>query len=85
MDTRIWKPCPSHVFSSRSFSNEGVDTPGLRPVGTLVRLGFNPPKVEGFCWLAISTRVSMANVLRRRGLSSKSILDIFCFAGRTER
>lgn len=56
MDLRIWKPCPSGVFSIKSFARcVGVE-PDFMPSSSLVWLGLAPPRMEAFCWLVISKK-----------------------------
>lgn len=52
--------------------------PEDRSTSYLVWLGLAPPRVETFCWLAISGKVSTADNLKR-GMSSENISDLrFC-------
>lgn len=41
-----------------------------------------PPRVQAFCWLTVSRRVSTANLLKRRGLTSESISDLCSLCGK---
>ena len=47
-----------------------------RAPSSLVWLGLVPPRVEAFCWLAIGAKVSMADNLRKNGLTDSSISDV---------
>lgn len=50
---------------------------GSRPSSSLVWLGLAPPRVETFYWLAVSSRVSTADIIRRRGMVPESI-SVMC-------
>ena len=47
-----------------------------RAPSALVWQGLVPHKVEAFCWLAVATKVSTADNLRIRGLTTSNISDI---------
>lgn len=51
----------------------------------LAWLGLAPHRVKAFCWAAVSGRVSTENVLRRRGLISKSISDLCSLCGKERK
>ena len=80
VDCCIWKPDCSGLFSSKSFYRE-LDLIDEKRSCALVWMGLAPPRVEAFCWLAISGKISTAENLRR-GLLSESISDICCLRKR---
>lgn len=62
----MWKSCPSGEFSMKSFSR-GLDVlPEAKSSSFLVWEGLAPPIVEAFCWLAISGKMSTADIVRQR-------------------
>lgn len=56
--------------------------PDAKPSISLVWVGLAPPRVEVFCWLVVSGKVVIANVLRRRGISLEEILDMCPLCGK---
>lgn len=74
VDSRIWKPIPIGAFSSRSFKEVKM----MSGSSSLIWLGLAPHRVDSFCWLAVSGKVSTTDVLRRRGLS-QSLFQICAF------
>lgn len=81
LDAWIWKLSPSGVFSIQAFSRELEVIPVAS--SSLVWGGLAPPRVEAFCWLAISGKLSTADNLRRRGILLDAIFYI-CFLCGTE-
>lgn len=60
------RPILSVLFPFKSFLKvRGL--PRVRPSSSLVWLGLATHRMEAFCWLVISSKVSMADNLRRRG------------------
>ena len=82
VDSRIWMPCSSGAFSCKSFYKELEGFPSINASASLAWLGLAPPRVEAFMWLALSGKVSTADNLRRRGLTSMAISDICVLCGK---
>lgn len=82
VDSRIWMTCSSSAVSCRSFYKELEGFPSFKASASLARLGLAPPRVEAFMWLALSRKVSMADNLRRTGLTSVAISDICMICGK---
>lgn len=80
-DVCIWKPSPSGVFSSSSFSKTLTRVLAAKSPSSLMWLGLFSPRVEVFYWLAVSEKVYDL----RRGLTSKVNLDLRCFVARKTR
>lgn len=80
-DVRIWKPCLSGLFSSRSFFKVIEEVQIVRLCGLLVWLGLAPSKVEVFLWLFVSEVVPMVDNFRR-GMLSKAISDMCVLCGK---
>lgn len=77
IDIRIWKPTNSGLFLSILFTKEMEEVPGARSPSSLAWLGLASPRVEAFCWLAVSEKVLMADFLRWRDLSSVAISVLY--------
>ena len=60
-----------------SFRKESKGSLSIKASVLLAWLGLAPSKVKAFEWLALSGKVSTVDNLRRRGLASMAILDIF--------
>lgn len=75
-DKLIWKPSPTGAFSVKSFCKAVEGRPRSRASCALAWVGMVPPLVEAFYWLAVAGRVSMADMLRRRGIMAEGILDM---------
>lgn len=81
-DSRIWKPSTSREFSAKAFYSALEGTHPHRTLSSLVWLGLAPPRVEAFCWLAVASKVSTVDNLRRRGLASNNISDTCVMCGK---
>lgn len=70
-DQRIWKPCSSSLFSTKSFYSGLEVVPITKHADSLVWTWMAPPRVETFCWLVVSRKVPTMEFLRRRGILSE--------------
>lgn len=50
--------------------------------GALVLLDIVPPRVEAFCWRAVASKIMTIDILRRKGVITDPILDIYSLCGR---
>lgn len=73
VDHRIWKSSPSGVFSTNFFMRSFEMLREFKYSTSLVWVGLAPSRVEALCHLAISRKVSMADILIRRGISIEDI------------
>lgn len=80
-DVCIWKPSPSGVFSSSSFSKTLKRVLAAKSPSSLMWLGLFSPRVEVFYWLAVSEKVYDL----RRGLTSKVNLDLRLLCGKENK
>lgn len=80
VDFYIWKPSPSSIFSTKSFSRGFKEEPNIKHFSSLVRVSLAPPRVEAFWLLAVSRKVYIVDFIRRRGilLESSSNLCQLC-------
>lgn len=73
VDHRIWKSSPSGVFFTNFFMRSFEMMREVKYSTSLVWVGLAPSRVEALCHLAISTKVSIADILIRRGISIEDI------------
>eukprot|EP00268_Persea_americana_P014219 TRINITY_DN16300_c1_g1_i2.p1 TRINITY_DN16300_c1_g1~~TRINITY_DN16300_c1_g1_i2.p1 ORF type:complete len:117 (-),score=9.22 TRINITY_DN16300_c1_g1_i2:421-771(-) len=52
-NTRIWRHCPSGVFSVKSFLKASISQSKSAPPGTAAWRGHTPSRMEMFTWFAI--------------------------------
>lgn len=79
-DVLIWKPCPSGLFSSRSFFKVKEEVQIVRLCGLPVWLGLALSRVEVFLWLVSEVVPTVDNF--RRGMLSKAISGMCVLCGK---
>lgn len=84
VDSHIWKLNPSGMFSAiRPLQGSGIFFSNAPPCAQ-VWMGLATPRVEVFCWLPATNKVSTIDNLRRKGLALKFASNNCCLC-RKER
>ena len=65
-NTRIWRHCPSGVFSVKSFLKASISQSKLAPPGTAAWRGHTPSRMEMFTWFAIERYISTDDNFRHK-------------------
>ena len=81
-DSQIGKPSTFGEFSAKAFYSALEGTLPHRDPSSLVWLGLALPRVEAFCWLVVTGKISIVDKLRRRGLASNNISSTCVICGK---
>lgn len=72
----IWKPNSSGYFSSKPFYKELDLVEEVQSPRASIWMGFIPPKVGAFCWLAVVGKISTIDMLRRREIVMNHVPEV---------